>query len=65
MSMFWIARCVILWAVVLFLGFLLLGILRSLALLSWRLERLEVTTPKPLDATASRRARGRRHARIG
>jgi methylamine dehydrogenase accessory protein MauD len=37
-----------LWAVVLFLGFLLLGTLRSLGLLSWRLEQLEATTPKRL-----------------
>jgi len=34
--------------VVLFLGFLLLGTLRSLGLLSWRLEQLEATTPKRL-----------------
>src|SRR5262249_35719832 len=33
---------------VLFLGFLLLGTLRSLGLLSWRLEQLEATTPKRL-----------------
>jgi len=37
-----------LWAVVLFLGFLLFGTLRSLGLLSWRLEQLEATTPKRL-----------------
>jgi methylamine dehydrogenase accessory protein MauD len=48
MSIFWISCFVILWAVVLFLGFLLLGTLRSLGLLSWRLEQLEATTPKRL-----------------
>jgi methylamine dehydrogenase accessory protein MauD len=48
MGIFWISSIVILWAVVLFLGFLLLGILRSLGLLSWRLEQLEATTPKRL-----------------
>ncbi len=48
MSIFWVSCIVILWAVVLFLGFLLLGTLRSLGLLSWRLEQLEATTPKRL-----------------
>jgi methylamine dehydrogenase accessory protein MauD len=48
MSVFLIVSIVILWAVVLFLGFLLLGTLRSLGLLSWRLEQLEATTPKRL-----------------
>ena len=48
MNIFWICCIVSLWAVVLFLGFLLLGTLRSLGLLSWRLEQLEATTPKRL-----------------
>ena len=48
MNILWISYFVILWAVVLFLGFLLLGTLRSLGLLSWRLEQLEATTPKRL-----------------
>jgi methylamine dehydrogenase accessory protein MauD len=48
MNIFLIFCIVILWAVVLFLGFLLLGTLRSLGLLSWRLEQLEATTPKRL-----------------
>ena len=39
---------VILWIAVGFLGFLLLGTLRSLGLLDWRLEQLEATTPKRL-----------------
>src|SRR5262245_36985429 len=37
---------VALWLVVLLLGFLLLGTLRALALLRWRLEQLEATTPR-------------------
>jgi methylamine dehydrogenase accessory protein MauD len=48
MSIFWVLSIVILWAVVLFLGFLLLGEIRALGLLSWRLEQLEATTPKRL-----------------
>ncbi len=48
MSILWVLSIVILWIVVLFLGFLLLGTLRSLGLLSWRLEQLEATTPKRL-----------------
>jgi methylamine dehydrogenase accessory protein MauD len=48
MSIFWLSVIVILWAVVLFLGFLLLGTLRALGLLTWRLEQLEATTPKRL-----------------
>jgi methylamine dehydrogenase accessory protein MauD len=48
MSIFWLSCIVILWVVVLFLAFLLLGTLRSLGLLSWRLEQLEATTPKRL-----------------
>ena len=48
MSIFWLLSVVFLWAVVLFLGFLLLGTLRTLGLLSWRLEQLEATTPRRL-----------------
>ncbi len=48
MSIFWLSSIVILWAVVLLLGFLLLGTLRALGLLTWRLEQLEATTPKRL-----------------
>ena len=39
----------VLWVVVLFLAFLLLGTLRAMGLLSWRLEQLEATTPKRLN----------------
>jgi methylamine dehydrogenase accessory protein MauD len=42
------ASHMLLWAAVLFLGFLLLGTLRSLGLLRWHLEQLEATTPSRL-----------------
>src|SRR5438093_1914872 len=48
MRIFWLLFPIVLWAVVLFLGFLLLGTLRALGLLSWRLEQLEATTPSRL-----------------
>jgi methylamine dehydrogenase accessory protein MauD len=40
-----VVAIVALWGVVLLLGFLLLGALRALGLLNWRLEQLEATTP--------------------
>jgi methylamine dehydrogenase accessory protein MauD len=45
MSTVWLVSTVALWAVVLSMGFLLLGALRALALLRWRLEQLEAVTP--------------------
>jgi peroxiredoxin len=48
MSIFWLLSTLILWVVVFFLGFLLLGTLRAVGLLAWRLEQLEATTPKRL-----------------
>jgi methylamine dehydrogenase accessory protein MauD len=39
---------IVLWVTVLFLAFLLLGTLRALGLLKWRLEQLEATTPSRL-----------------
>src|SRR5260370_33744043 len=48
MNIFLLVSIVILWIVAAFLGFLLLGMLRALGLLTWRLEQLEVTTPKRL-----------------
>jgi methylamine dehydrogenase accessory protein MauD len=48
MSIFWVSAILALWVLVLFLGFLLLGTLRALGLLTWRLEQLEATTPKRL-----------------
>lgn len=41
----WLAALVALWVLALFLGFLVLGLFRQLGLLSWRLEKLEATTP--------------------
>ena len=48
MNIFWLVSIAVLWLTVLFLGFLLLGALRALGLLSWRLEQLEATTPRRL-----------------
>jgi methylamine dehydrogenase accessory protein MauD len=45
---FWLVSTIALWALVLLLAFLLLGALRILALLRWRLEQLEATTPSRL-----------------
>jgi methylamine dehydrogenase accessory protein MauD len=46
MNIFWLVATLVLWLVVLFLGFVLWGALRALALLRWRLEQLEATTPR-------------------
>jgi methylamine dehydrogenase accessory protein MauD len=48
MSILWFLSIVLLWVIVLSLGFLLFGTLRALGVLSWRLEQLEATTPKRL-----------------
>jgi methylamine dehydrogenase accessory protein MauD len=48
MTTVWLASTIVLWAAVLFVGFLLLGTLRAMGILSWRLEQLEATTPKRL-----------------
>lgn len=48
MNPWWLISYIALWLVVLFLGFLLLGALRALGLLRWRLEQLEATTPTRL-----------------
>jgi methylamine dehydrogenase accessory protein MauD len=48
MSTIWLVSSFLLWGAVLLLGFLLLGALRSLGLLRWRLEQLEATTPTRL-----------------
>jgi methylamine dehydrogenase accessory protein MauD len=45
MTTLWLLADIASWVAVLVLGFLLLGTLRSLALLRWRLEQLEATTP--------------------
>ena len=46
MNIFWLVATLVLWLVVLFLGFVLWGALRAMALLRWRLEQLEATTPQ-------------------
>ena len=48
MNIFWLISYLALWVVIVLLGFLLLGALRALALLRWRLEQLEATTPSRL-----------------
>src|SRR6516162_1547839 len=45
MNPWWLVSYFALWLIVLLLGFLLLGALRALGLLRWRLEQLEATTP--------------------
>jgi methylamine dehydrogenase accessory protein MauD len=49
MGLFWLASWIALWVTVLFLGFLLLGSLRALALLRWRLEQVEATMPSKVN----------------
>ncbi len=44
----WLVSYVAIWVVVLSLGFLLLGTLRAVGLLRWRLEQLELTIPSRL-----------------
>jgi methylamine dehydrogenase accessory protein MauD len=46
MEIIWLGAFLALCAVVLFVGFLLLGALRALGILSWRLEQLAATTPR-------------------
>jgi methylamine dehydrogenase accessory protein MauD len=48
MSLWWLIPHIVLWLVVLALGFLLLGALRALGLMRWRLEQIEATTPTRL-----------------
>ena len=48
METVWLVSYLALWALVLFLGFLLLGTLRMIGLLSWRLEQLQAVTPSRL-----------------
>ena len=48
MPVFWISALVTLGAMVLVTGFLLLGVLRNVGMLTWRLEQLEATTPSRL-----------------
>jgi methylamine dehydrogenase accessory protein MauD len=48
MNAFLLVSTITLWLAVLFFAFLLLGTLRALGLLSWRLEQLQATTPSRL-----------------
>jgi peroxiredoxin len=48
MSTFFFVWSALLWLLVFFLGFLLLGALRALGLLRWRLDQLEATMPSRL-----------------
>ena len=41
-----LAAIIVLGLLVLFLGFLVLGVLRALGVLSWRVEQIEVTSPR-------------------
>src|SRR6516162_3282606 len=54
MNIFWLVATLVLWLVVLFLGFVLWGALRALALLRWRLEQLEATTPRRIGRSGLR-----------
>jgi methylamine dehydrogenase accessory protein MauD len=51
MSVVWLVSTLALWGIVLLVGFLLMGALRALGLLRWRLEQLEATTPSRLGRT--------------
>lgn len=51
----WIASYVVLWLVVIFLGILLLGTLRILERVRWRLQQLEATTPSRLGRRGLKR----------
>jgi methylamine dehydrogenase accessory protein MauD len=55
MNLFWIASNLVLWLVVLFMGLLLVGTLRALSLVRWRLQQLEATTPSRLGRRGLKR----------
>lgn len=54
MSIFGLVSNLTLWVVAAVLGFLLLGALRTLALLRWRIEQMEATTPSRLGRSGLR-----------
>jgi len=54
LNAFVLASYVLLWVAVLFLGFLLLGTLKALGLLRWRLEQVEATMPSRLGRSGLR-----------
>jgi methylamine dehydrogenase accessory protein MauD len=51
MTIVWASAVGLLWAVVLVLSFFLLGALRAIALLRWRLDEFEATTPNRVGRT--------------
>ena len=55
MSALWIASILVLWSVVIFMGLVLLGSLRSISLVRWRLQQLEATTPSRLGRRGLKR----------
>jgi hypothetical protein len=57
MNVIWLISNLVLWGLVLLLGFLLLGALRALALVRWRLAQLEATTPNRLGRSGLRPGR--------
>lgn len=54
MSIFGLVSNLVLWVVTAVLGFLLLGALRALALLRWRVEQLQATSPSRLGRSGLR-----------
>jgi methylamine dehydrogenase accessory protein MauD len=48
MNMILLISIIMLWTVILMLGFLVLGALRALGLINWRLDQLELTRPSRL-----------------
>jgi methylamine dehydrogenase accessory protein MauD len=48
MNMFLLISIVVLWAAILLLGFLVLGSLRALGIVNWRVDQLELTRPSRL-----------------
>jgi methylamine dehydrogenase accessory protein MauD len=54
MGIFWLIAFIALWLIVLFLGFLLLGTLRTVGLLRWRLEQLEAIMPSRVGRSGLR-----------
>jgi methylamine dehydrogenase accessory protein MauD len=51
----WIATYVLIWLVVLFLGLVVLGTLRALERVRWRVQQLEATTPSRLGRRGLKR----------
>ena len=54
MSQLWVISTVLLWVLVLLLGFLLLGALRSIEWLRWRVDQLEATMPSRVGRSGLR-----------